>query len=208
LVDTRESRWILSHFLAWSRTTARLFAQDENLAWNFRTTGHSTRIAGHPVAQGTVRSSAIPGVSCWTQSLSVVHLQCWLCNYHHYRYYKFCSGTEISSYQVFIELSWGFCWHYGCNVAITVGCVTLWWSWFSLFLKPEVIPALRWRNPTSEISPKQLLATLPALTSINSVTELSLLVQSKWNFCVLLKTGYGQNIFLVWLTFIINCRQP
>lgn len=160
------------------------------------------------MAQGTVGSSTIPGVSRWTQSLSLVHLQRWLCNHHYYWHYKFCRGTEISSYQVFIEFSWGFCWHYGHNVAVMVGCVTLWRSWFSSFLNPEVISALRWRNPTSQISPNQLPGTLPALTSINSVTEQSLSVQSKWNLCVLQKTGCGPNIFLVWLAFIINCRQP
>lgn len=207
LVDTRESRWILSRFLTWSRTTARLFAQDENLVWNSGTTGRSIRIAGHSVAQGTVRSPAIPGVSSWTQSLSLVHLQCRLCSHHYYRYYKFCSGTEISSCQVFTELSWDSCWHYGCNVAIVVGCVTFWWSWFYSCLKPEVISALRWRHPISQISPNQLPATLPALTSINSVTEQSLSVQSKWNFCMLLKFGCGQS-FLIRLAFIVNGRQP
>lgn len=160
------------------------------------------------MAQGAVRSSAIPGVSCWTQSPSLVHIQCWLCNYHYFWYYKFCRSTEISSCQVFLDLSWGFCWHFGHNVAILVGCLMFWRSWFSSFLMPEVSWALRWRHPKSEISPNQPPATVPTLTSTNSVTELSLSVQSKWDFSVLLKTGCGQNNFLIWLAFIINCRQP
>jgi len=192
LVDTRESRRILSHFLTWSRTTARLFAQDENLVWNSGTTGRSVRIAGHSVAQGTVRSPAIPGVSCWTQSVSLVHLQCWLCNHHYCWVYKFCGSTEISSCQVFAELSWGFCWHYGCNVAIMVGCVTLWWSWFYLFMS-EAWSDFSFKMATLNISNITKPATLPALTSINSITEQSLSVQSKWNFCMLLKFGCGQS---------------
>jgi hypothetical protein len=79
-----------------------------------------------------------------------------------------------------------------------VGCETLWRSWFSSFLNPEVFPALRWRHPTSHISPNQLPATLPALTSIDSVTEQSLSVQNKWNFCVLLETGCGHKTFFLY----------